>query len=199
LFSKILQLVLVVGNYLNGTTFRGNAYGFKIDSLLSIEETVAVEGNELNCSSLMNYLARYLLNDNPECLDFLSDMPDVALASKISIPAIIEGVKELTNGFSIIRAEITAVRKCDQNRHDNFLKVFERFYDSNNIKVQDLEKDILEMSSTLEALFINFAEDPKARKEEPQLFFETILKFSISLKVFSIDYRKHISKTKPKI
>lgn len=33
---KLLQTVLVLGNYLNGTSFRGEAYGFKLEALLNV-------------------------------------------------------------------------------------------------------------------------------------------------------------------
>jgi hypothetical protein len=32
-FLKILEIVLAVGNYLNGSTFRGGAWGYKIEVL----------------------------------------------------------------------------------------------------------------------------------------------------------------------
>ena len=33
---KILQIVLSIGNYLNGGTSNGRAYGFKLDTLLRV-------------------------------------------------------------------------------------------------------------------------------------------------------------------
>jgi len=35
-FLKIVEIVLAVGNYLNGSTFRGGAWGFKIDVLTKV-------------------------------------------------------------------------------------------------------------------------------------------------------------------
>lgn len=32
-FKKVLEVVLALGNYLNGGSFRGAAYGFKLDVL----------------------------------------------------------------------------------------------------------------------------------------------------------------------
>jgi hypothetical protein len=32
-FKKVLEVVLALGNYLNGGSFRGAAYGFKLDAL----------------------------------------------------------------------------------------------------------------------------------------------------------------------
>ena len=35
-FLKLLQIVLAVGNYLNGNTSNGRAYGFKLDVMLKV-------------------------------------------------------------------------------------------------------------------------------------------------------------------
>ena len=35
-FKKLLEIVLAIGNYMNGGTNRGGVYGFKLDSLLKV-------------------------------------------------------------------------------------------------------------------------------------------------------------------
>lgn len=35
-FRQLLQIVLMIGNALNGSTFRGDAAGFSLDSLLKV-------------------------------------------------------------------------------------------------------------------------------------------------------------------
>jgi hypothetical protein len=36
-FHKILEIALAVGNYLNGSSFKGGAWGFKLDSIERLE------------------------------------------------------------------------------------------------------------------------------------------------------------------
>jgi hypothetical protein len=173
----------VIGNFLNGTSFRGNAYGFKLESLLCLEETVAAPANNLNCPTLMHYLADLLHKNFPDTIEFMDEMPDVTLASKIHIPSVIDGVKGLSSGFTDLKAEIDTVKANECSANDKFLQVFEKFYASNAPKMVDLEKDIERLIQLLEELFVRFAEDVKARKSDPQLFFEIITKFSNRLKV----------------
>ncbi|KAJ3217043.1 Dishevelled associated activator of morphogenesis 2 [Dinochytrium kinnereticum] len=39
--SKLLELILVIGNYMNGDSFRGGAYGFSIDTLSKINQDIS--------------------------------------------------------------------------------------------------------------------------------------------------------------
>jgi hypothetical protein len=39
-FKKVLEVVLALGNYLNGGSFRGAAYGFKLDALNKLRYVV---------------------------------------------------------------------------------------------------------------------------------------------------------------
>lgn len=44
-FHHILEISLAVGNYLNGTSFKGGAWGFKIDSLEKLEDVKSTDGS----------------------------------------------------------------------------------------------------------------------------------------------------------
>lgn len=45
----ILEVSLAVGNYLNGTSFKGGAWGFKLDSLERLEEVTSGD-NKMNAA-----------------------------------------------------------------------------------------------------------------------------------------------------
>lgn len=42
----MLEVSLAIINYLNGTTFRGGAWGFKLDSISNLEQTKSVDGKD---------------------------------------------------------------------------------------------------------------------------------------------------------
>jgi hypothetical protein len=48
-FSRLLQVVMWLGNFLNGTTARGDAPGFKLESLLKIEDTKTSDNKRRCC------------------------------------------------------------------------------------------------------------------------------------------------------
>ena len=54
--KTVLQHALAIGNYLNGGTNKGAAWGFKIDSLNKLIGTKTLDGK----STLLHYLARKL-------------------------------------------------------------------------------------------------------------------------------------------
>ena len=57
---QVLQLTLEIGNYLNGGTDRGGAYGFKLSSLQKLGKTKSVDGK----MTLLNYVMMKLPDAN---------------------------------------------------------------------------------------------------------------------------------------
>ena len=51
--KKVLQMTLALGNYLNGGTNKGAAWGFKLDTLSKLSGTKTVD----NKSTLLHYIA----------------------------------------------------------------------------------------------------------------------------------------------
>jgi hypothetical protein len=49
--KNILRVILGVGNYLNGSTFRGGAFGFKLSSLPELLAVKANDGKVISFSS----------------------------------------------------------------------------------------------------------------------------------------------------
>ncbi|KAI8613766.1 hypothetical protein BC830DRAFT_1066253 [Chytriomyces sp. MP71] len=83
-FNKVLQAVLVIGNYINGSTFRGGAYGFEISSLLKLKDTKADDASHLKdrAPTLLHYLARRLEEVDEDLIDLKSEIGPVEGASR---------------------------------------------------------------------------------------------------------------------
>eukprot|EP01114_Cavostelium_apophysatum_P017893 TRINITY_DN5407_c0_g1_i4.p1 TRINITY_DN5407_c0_g1~~TRINITY_DN5407_c0_g1_i4.p1 ORF type:complete len:1109 (-),score=351.51 TRINITY_DN5407_c0_g1_i4:127-3453(-) len=64
----LLETILAIGNYLNGGTFNGRAYGFSFETLLKIADTKAN-----NNTTLMNFLVNTLEKQHPEVLNFMGN------------------------------------------------------------------------------------------------------------------------------
>jgi diaphanous 1 len=80
-FKQILQVVLTVGNALNGSTFRGGARGFQLEGLLKMKETKTANAGP-SCPTLMHYIARLLLRSEPALVNFIEDLPNLENAAR---------------------------------------------------------------------------------------------------------------------
>lgn len=94
-FKGILEVILAIGNYINGGTHRGAAYGFKLDALIKLQvkahnrirrlcshlslsqDTKATD----NRVSLLHYVVQSVMQKYPELLTF----PKVIILSTILI------------------------------------------------------------------------------------------------------------------
>jgi hypothetical protein len=182
-FCRILQVILVIGNYLNGTSFRGNATGFKIDSLLCIKDTKPAGIDAKYYPSLLHYIAKCLREQFPESLDFLQDMPDVPHAARISVTSLNDCVGVLAKGFVDLEKELEDVERIGCFGNDKFLEIFKPFCDEAKIQIEKMNTTSTLFQEKLVDLFDHYGEDINERKKEPRKFFDTILQFSQMLQV----------------
>lgn len=80
-FKRVLQAVLVIGNVLNGSSFRGGARGFQLEALLKLKETKTAKGTP-DCPTLLHYLAKILLKSDPSLTTFIEELPHVEAAAR---------------------------------------------------------------------------------------------------------------------
>jgi hypothetical protein len=72
-FRRVLEVVLAVGNFMNGTGFRGGAYGFNLSLLTKLRDTRGERG-----VSLLEYIVHFLSAKYPETLQLAEDWPSLA-------------------------------------------------------------------------------------------------------------------------
>ena len=77
-FSRILEIVLVLGNYMNGTSSRGGALGFKLSSMNKLVDTKASN----NKVSLLNFIVGVVEKKFPEVLSLIDESKCFEEASK---------------------------------------------------------------------------------------------------------------------
>ena len=175
-FSFILQLLLVTGNYLNGSSFRGNAYGFKIQSLLNLRNTSS--NSESSTPTLLHFIARTIASKNPACLVFLDKMPNAKSASRISAKSVVAGVRELASGFKFVKQETSEPHISVPD--DAFREVFDKFVEKSGKKLKSLQDRVLLMSKELAAMLDAFGED-SSDIDASERFFNTISTFALDL------------------
>ena len=77
LFRELLNVILVMGNYLNGTNFAGGAYGFKIASINRLVDTKSSNGQ-----NLLHFLERIVAQHFPHLEGFMDELAKPSEANR---------------------------------------------------------------------------------------------------------------------
>ncbi|CAG8807173.1 17682_t:CDS:2, partial [Racocetra persica] len=179
-FKHLLKTILAIGNFLNGSTFRGNAIGFKLDCLLKISETKALENNPKGFSTLLHYLAATLEEKQNDLITFMDELKHLEGASKISYVAVMGSVASLSSGADQIKEEIRVLNKIRlTSNNDRFCEIMEEFIKQIEPTVEGIKEFTQQLEEKLKQLLIYYGEDPSIVK--PEEFFGMIVEFGKSL------------------
>lgn len=111
-FSAFLACVLHIGNALNDGTPRANAAGFKLTCLPQILSTRDNSGKE----TLLSYLTRILISQNPSCLQFPADFPTLKSAAALSFEQLTAESQTLRQSIDSVSVELTRAKSAGDER-----------------------------------------------------------------------------------
>ncbi|KAL8141904.1 hypothetical protein V2J09_014936 [Rumex salicifolius] len=153
--KEVMRIILALGNTLNNGTARGGAYGFKLDSLLKLNETRATNSR----MTLMHYLAKVLAKKYPDLLDFHEDCVSVEAASKIQLKALAEEMQSITKGLEKVNQELAASEN-DGPVSETFCKTLKAYIGSAQTEVDSVMNLYSVAGKNADALAMYFGEDP---------------------------------------
>lgn len=110
-FSKMLQAVLELGNYLNAGTQRGSAAGFKLDTLLKLADVKGVDRK----TSLLQFVIQQLQDEEPRILNLKEHMQHVRPAATMQLSAVSAMVGEIRMGLRKVGKEAETAREAVAN------------------------------------------------------------------------------------
>ncbi|KAL7587823.1 hypothetical protein Lser_V15G37977 [Lactuca serriola] len=168
--KRVMQTILSLGNALNQGTTKGAAVGFRLDSLLKLNET---RGRN-NKMTLMHYLCKVLADKLPEVLDFSMEIGSLEPASKIQLKNLAEEMLAITKGLEKAVQEKKLCKK-DGHMSKRFRKTLKKFLASAKPEVMALTSIYSMVCKTVDALIIYFGEDPNRCPYEKVV--ETLLLF----------------------
>jgi len=166
--KKLLEIVLALGNYLNGGTFRGRAYGFKLDALNKLRDTKAAD----NQTTLLHYLVQVVMSKHPDVLDFGRELKHVAPASRVVLSNIQSNIATLTSGFKKLEEEIPLSKSDDPS--DRFVPVMTEFVEKRKPVLEELNTGLKAMDEEFKVLSATFGENPDVT---PDQFFGNLATF----------------------
>lgn len=157
-FRRLLEVVLRLGNFLNGGTSRGGLYGFKLDALPKLATLKSVDGK----ATLMNFLADWCLAREPELLALGEDLPSCAAAARTPLAGWAAAFKALEAKVGLVRDEVEACRGAPRLAGDGFLGCMEPFKAKAEAATKALAEAYEAAERAFEACCERFGEDKAA-------------------------------------
>jgi len=163
--QAIFEIILAVGNYLNGGTTRGGAFGFKLEALGKLADLKASSGG-----TLLNYVVR--LADAKGISNFVDDLKSVNDASKETLQGVLTDLSKLKADLNLIKNE--GHNEAHNAPGDKFRSVMTAYVQQATKEYDAAEKLGKETEDNYNALCKFFVEDPK---NDSLQFFEFFSRF----------------------
>ncbi|XP_045538398.1 protein diaphanous isoform X3 [Papilio machaon] len=105
-FAKILELLLLLGNYMNTGSNNAGAYGFEISFLTKLTATKDLE----NKQTLLHYLVETIESKFPDALTFAEEMPHIDRAARVSMENVQKSLKKMENDIKALEMDLNNAR-----------------------------------------------------------------------------------------
>ncbi|MXQ90941.1 hypothetical protein E5288_WYG005424 [Bos mutus] len=162
-FSSLLEITLLVGNYMNAGSRNAGAFGFNISFLCKLRDTKSTDQK----MTLLHFLAELCENDHPEVLKFPDELAHVEKASRVSAENLQKNLDQMKKQISDVERDIQNFPAATDEK-DKFVEKMTISF----LERRDFVKDAQEqynklrmMHSNMEALYKELGEyflfDPK--------------------------------------
>ncbi|XP_052277095.1 protein diaphanous homolog 2-like isoform X2 [Dreissena polymorpha] len=190
-FQRMLELILLVGNYLNTGSRNEQSIGFDINFLAKLGNTKAQDGK----TTLLHFLANVTETKYPDILNFHEELSHLDKASRVSDENVKKNIKGMEKQFKQLETDLKSIKKSIDDK-DRFSDVMNAFLGS----ASDQFEVLTTMYNQLETMFQDIAkfyafEPSKYSMEE---FFTDIKTFKDGFLQAVQDNRK-IRETQEKI
>nr|QAT94454.1 diaphonous [Bradybaena similaris] len=173
-FARLLELLLLMGNYLNAGSRNAESFGFDISFLTKLEGTKNQDGS----MTMLHFLAQVLEEKYPDVLGFLDETIHVEKAARVSSETIQKNINTMGKQLKDLELDMKTLGKSN-DPEDKFSEVMKVFLKD----AQQQQELLAAMYKKLETLFEStakyFAFDPK--KYTMEEFFSDMKTFKDSL------------------
>jgi len=166
-FQRSLEIVLAIGNYLNGNTFRGGAYGFKLDALLKLAEIRVSNGKE----TVMNYIAELSETKYKDIAGMIEDFPHLEGSSKEPLNQVNADLSQIKKGMALVEKEIG---QFSPDSTDKLKQLLVSFYDIASVELEHTQTKLQATDKQFKELLAMFGEDDTT---DSQTFFAIVWRF----------------------
>ncbi|XP_074838956.1 protein diaphanous homolog 3 [Carettochelys insculpta] len=121
-FSKLLELVLLIGNYMNAGSRNAQTFGFNLSSLCKLKDTKSADQK----TTLLHFLIEICEEKYPDVLNFVEDLQHLDKASKVSAENLEKNLRQMERQLQQLEKELKIFPPPD-NIHDKFLTKMSSF------------------------------------------------------------------------
>lgn len=160
-FGRLLELVLLLGNYMNAGSRNAQSYGFDLSSLCKLKDTKSADQK----TTLLHFLAQVCEDEFPDVVKFLDDLEHVDRASRVSAENLEKSLRQMERQLLQLERDLETFSSSD-DLNDMFLTKMASF---SKVAREQYDKLVI-MHGNMETLYQNlleyFAIDPKKTSVE---------------------------------
>uniref|UniRef100_A0A8C0U5W1 Diaphanous related formin 2 n=1 Tax=Cyanistes caeruleus TaxID=156563 RepID=A0A8C0U5W1_CYACU len=160
-FSKLLELVLFLGNYMNSGSRNAQSLGFNISFLCKIRDTKSSDQK----TTLLHFLAEICEENYRDILKFPDELQHVESASKVSAQTLKSNLDSMNQQIQRLEKDIENFPKT-QDEHDKFVEKMSISFLHILTSAREQYEKLSNMHNNMTKLYENLGEyftfDPKA-------------------------------------
>ncbi|XP_051505681.1 protein diaphanous homolog 2-like isoform X4 [Myxocyprinus asiaticus] len=169
-FSMLLEMVLLIGNYMNAGSRNAQTFGFNISFLCKLCDTKSTDQN----MTLLHFLSEKCEEKYPEILKFPDELQHVESASKVSAQILKASLDTMERHIQRLENDIQNFPKTVENQ-DKFVEKMSGFSKHSREQYEKLSTMHKNMQKLYESLGSYFAFDPHTVSTED--FFGDLANF----------------------
>ncbi|XP_054869567.1 protein diaphanous homolog 3-like isoform X2 [Amphiprion ocellaris] len=160
-FGRLLELVLLLGNYMNAGSRNAQSFGFDLSSLCKLKDTKSADQK----TTLLHFLAQACEEEFPDVIKFVDDLEHVDRASRVSAENLEKSLRQMERQLLQLERDLETFSSPD-DPNDMF---FTKMASFSKVAREQYGKLVI-MHSNMETLYQNvleyFAVDPKKTSVE---------------------------------
>uniref|UniRef100_A0A3P8R0U3 Diaphanous-related formin 3 n=1 Tax=Astatotilapia calliptera TaxID=8154 RepID=A0A3P8R0U3_ASTCA len=162
-FGRLLELVLLLGNYMNAGSRNAQSYGFDLSSLCKLKDTKSADQK----TTLLHFLAQVCEDEFPDVVKFLDDLEHVDRASRVSAENLEKSLRQMERQLLQLERDLETFSSSD-DPNDMFLTKMAISF--TRVFAREQYDKLVIMHGNMETLYQNlleyFAIDPKKTSVE---------------------------------
>uniref|UniRef100_A0A672SNP1 Diaphanous related formin 1 n=1 Tax=Sinocyclocheilus grahami TaxID=75366 RepID=A0A672SNP1_SINGR len=169
-FAKVLEMTLLLGNFMNAGSRNAKAFGFSISYLCKLRDTKSADQKQ----TLLHFLAEICQEQYPEVMTFSEELIHVEKASRVSAETLQKNLDQMGKQIKDLEKDIETFPPPQSDR-DKFVEKMTSFVATAGEQFEKLKLMHENMEKQYEDLGEYFVFDPK--KMSPEEFFGDLNNF----------------------